>query len=188
MDENDNIIYKDLSYKIIELTLEVHNELGCGFLEKVYETIDTAITSTREISNNLSPHILFNFGLNTAIERFIENLSKISNINIKFKSDLDNQLSDNYKISLYRVTTELLNNTLKYANATEVIIYIIKSNKLEFAYKDNGKGFDVEKVISSKKKMGLFNIINRIESLNGNVVIDSEKGKGINVLVTLPMD
>ena len=37
MFENENIIYKDLSYKIIELALEVHNELGCGFLEKVYE-------------------------------------------------------------------------------------------------------------------------------------------------------
>lgn len=37
MDENKNIIYKDLSYKIVELALEVHNELGCGFLEKVYE-------------------------------------------------------------------------------------------------------------------------------------------------------
>ena len=37
MNENENIIYKDLSYKIIELALEVHNELGCGFLEKVYE-------------------------------------------------------------------------------------------------------------------------------------------------------
>ena len=37
MDENKNIVYKDLSYKIIELALEVHNELGCGFLEKVYE-------------------------------------------------------------------------------------------------------------------------------------------------------
>ena len=37
MDKNKNIIYKDLSYKIIELALEVHNELGCGFLEKVYE-------------------------------------------------------------------------------------------------------------------------------------------------------
>jgi len=37
MDDNKNIIYKDLSYKIVELALEVHNELGCGFLEKVYE-------------------------------------------------------------------------------------------------------------------------------------------------------
>ena len=37
MEENKNIIHKDLSYKIIELALEVHNELGCGFLEKVYE-------------------------------------------------------------------------------------------------------------------------------------------------------
>jgi len=37
MNDNGNIIYKELSYKIIELALEVHNELGCGFLEKVYE-------------------------------------------------------------------------------------------------------------------------------------------------------
>ena len=37
MDTDKNIIYKELSYKIIELALEVHNELGCGFLEKVYE-------------------------------------------------------------------------------------------------------------------------------------------------------
>lgn len=37
MDDSENIIYRDLSYKIIELAFEVHNELGCGFLEKVYE-------------------------------------------------------------------------------------------------------------------------------------------------------
>ena len=37
MEEKNNIVYKKLSYKIIELALEVHNELGCGFLEKVYE-------------------------------------------------------------------------------------------------------------------------------------------------------
>lgn len=37
MNTNENIIYKELSYKIVELSLEVHNELGCGFLEKVYE-------------------------------------------------------------------------------------------------------------------------------------------------------
>jgi len=50
MFENENIIYKDLSYKIIELALEVHNELGCGFLEKVYENALMILLNRENIS------------------------------------------------------------------------------------------------------------------------------------------
>jgi len=49
MNENKDIIYKDLSYKIIELALEVHNELGCGFLEKVYENALTLLLDREKI-------------------------------------------------------------------------------------------------------------------------------------------
>jgi GxxExxY protein len=50
MSENENIVYKDLSYKIIELALEVHNELGCGFLEKVYENALMVLLNRENIS------------------------------------------------------------------------------------------------------------------------------------------
>ena len=49
MSENENIVYKDLSYKIIKLALEVHNELGCGFLEKVYENALMILLSREKI-------------------------------------------------------------------------------------------------------------------------------------------
>lgn len=163
-------------------------KLQTDLYDRIESILHETIKSISEISSNLSPHVLFNFGLNVAIKKFIENLSGITKINIKFKCDLDVQLNDKHKLSIYRVTTELLNNTIKYANATEVNISITGKNNLEFTYSDNGKGFDVKKVISSKKRMGLFNIINRIESLNGTVVINSEKGKGINVQLSLPIE
>ena len=155
--------------------------------QRIENVLHETIKSISEISNNLSPHILYNFGLNTAIERFIENFSRICNINIDFNSDLNGKTPDKYKITIYRVTTELLNNTYKYANATEIIISITKNSMFEFDYKDNGDGFEVKNAISSKKGMGLFNIINRIESLNGKIIIDSAIGKGLNVKITLPI-
>jgi signal transduction histidine kinase len=54
-------------------------------------------------------------------------------------------------------------------------------------YQDDGKGFDAEEVLSSSKRMGLFNIRNRIESLNGEIEIVSKEGTGIHVSVILPL-
>ena len=108
--------------------------------------IDEAIKSIREISNNLSPHILNNFGLNKAMRNFINKINLSDAIKINFVSNIENERFDsNTEVVLYRVVCELINNTLKHAGATSIRITLEKKlNMINCEYKDNGKGFEYQ--------------------------------------------
>jgi len=89
--------------------------------------IEEAIKSIREISNNLSPHILNNFGLNKAMRNFINKINYSDTIQIKFNSNFeDDRFESNTEVVLYRVLCELINNTLKHAEATLISISLEK--------------------------------------------------------------
>lgn len=157
-------------------------------LKRVFATLEEAITGIKEISNNLSPHILRNFGLTKAIQTFINKINQAQNLKIDFTTNLDERLDETIETTFYRVIIELINNTIKHANASEVHIEIsyIK-NRLEFLYTDNGKGFDIESAINSNKGFGLFNMQNRFATLNGNISFNSKINKGIKVQGFLPL-
>jgi len=149
-------------------------------------TIEEAIYSVQEISNNLSPHILQNFGLAEALKSFCHKLSMMTQTNINVQSNLDIRVNREVETTTYRVIVELVNNTLKYADASKIDINIdYDAPLLRVNYRDNGKGFDVDKVMSKLPGMGMFNIFKRVESLDGRIDIKSEPGKGINVKILL---
>jgi PAS domain S-box-containing protein len=149
-------------------------------INRIQATVDEAILGIRQISNSLSPHVLQNFGLPEAISNFFSKLKDIKNIEFKFKSNLEKRLDNNVELTLFRVIVELINNSVKYSGASLIKITIhLENNILKVDYADNGKGFDVEKTLSNTKSMGLHNIYNRIQSLNGKVNLTSQKGKGM---------
>ena len=82
---------------------------------------------------------------------------------------------------------ELINNTIKHAEAKNInISFSTDNNRLAIHYTDDGKGFDVENVHKQTfKGIGLQNIKNRIESIDGKLLIDSEKGKGMQVEIII---
>ena len=86
---------------------------------------------------------------------------------------------------IYRIIQELLNNALKYANASQVLVSCSQNKDVFFiTVEDNGLGFDVSD--SKKKKgMGLKNIINRVEFLNGKLEIDSKINEGTSIYIEL---
>ena len=152
--------------------------------------IEEAIKSIREISNNLSPHILNNFGLNKAMRNFINKINYSDTIQIKFTSDLeDDRFESNTEVVLYRVLCELINNTLKHAEATLISISLKKRPGLiSCDYKDNGKGFDINLLSHSQHSgMGYSNMVSRINSLNGSLNLTSEKEKGTKASITVPI-
>jgi signal transduction histidine kinase len=152
--------------------------------------IDEAIKSIREISNNLSPHILNNFGLTKAIRNFINKINYSETFQIKFISNLgDDRFESNTEVVLYRVLCELINNTLKHAEASLISISLEKTEgKILCSYKDNGKGFDINKLtINQLSGMGNSNMVTRINSLNGSFDLTSENGKGIKAEITVPV-
>lgn len=148
--------------------------------------INEALKSIKEISNNLSPHILNNFGLASAIKSFTNKIVKSKAINISFNSNMhDERLDENVEVVLYRVVCELMNNTVKHASANNIEINLTKNNNIvKLVYTDDGKGFDVEKILNEKTSgMGYSNMLTRIKSLKGKLNINSSKEKGTEVVI-----
>ncbi len=168
--------YDDASREIVENTELVLNE---------------AIKSLKEISDNLSPHILNNFGLVRALTNFANKINVTKTIRIKLESDLkDERFDSNVEVVLYRVICELINNTIKHAHAKKIDITMNKDGEyLSIVYKDDGKGFDVEKVIEqpASSGMGFSNIYSRINSLKGEIKVESEQKKGTLVTIKVLM-
>lgn len=144
------------------------------------QAVDEAIESVREISANISPHILNNFGLKDAVTSFVKKLRPNERIKIRFDTNIEKRrFSYNVEVIMYRVICELINNTLRHAEATEVNISLqVSDDTLRLEYADNGMGFDVEQA-ESDGGMGLNNMRYRLQSGNGDIEIESEEGKGM---------
>lgn len=164
-------------------------QLKIELVKKINSAINEAIISIHEISNNISPHILQNFGLKAAIESFLVKISDLKKVSANVKFEIGQRFNENVEIVLYRITTELINNTMKYAKASSLIInFFIKGGNIYMIFKDDGKGFDTEKVLNSRSGMGLFNMKNRVGALNGQFNIESKKNEGVKVEVIVPLN
>lgn len=165
-----------------ENSAETNNEI----VKSAMNVIDESICSLREISNNLSPHILKDFGLTRGINNFIKRLVNAGNVKITFKTNLgSDRFNNDTEVILYRVTCELINNSLKYASCSKINISLQYQNEvITLIYSDNGVGFDPKN--SFENGMGLSNISSRINSLKGSFSIDSEPGgKGMQAVIVV---
>jgi signal transduction histidine kinase len=165
------------------------DETSTIILRNADSAIDEAIKSIREISSNLSPHILENFGLRKAIHNFINKINLNDAIQIDFSTNINDQRFENdVEVVIYRVICELITNTIKHASASMVeITLVMAGNYLHCTYVDDGIGFSQsESVKSNLPGMGISNIFSRITSLNGTFDYKSEKGKGINASFSIP--
>jgi signal transduction histidine kinase len=155
-----------------------------SFIEKLEHITEDAITSVKEISNNISPHVLRNFGLVKAVRSFISKLTICNKIQTDFYEDEQKRFPEVYEITIYRTVAELLNNTIKYAQAQKIHISMKEeNNKFQFWYSDDGKGFDFEETIQRRMGLGLFNILSRVNSLGGYIKFNSNPGNGMNVYI-----
>jgi signal transduction histidine kinase len=148
--------------------------------------ITEAIRSLKEISDNISPHVLDNFGLATAIKIFASKINSTKAISISFSSNMENErLEYNTEVILYRVMCELLNNTIKHARAKNLTITLMRhKNHITLIYSDDGVGFDVNNVLQGQNEgMGYSNIMTRIKSIKGSINIESESEKGTKVII-----
>jgi len=153
-------------------------------------SIDEAIKSLREIANNLSPSVLEDFGLITAIRSFINKTEKAADFKIELATNLTDQSELNKDISLilYRALCELIHNTLKHAKAHKIMISLHQENNMiRLLYQDDGIGFNYDSPMKQEPwGMGLHTIQSRIASTNGRFTLTSRPGEG--VLVTIQVN
>jgi len=150
-------------------------------IQKAEEVLEDALTTVKEISNKLSPHLLKNDGLSSAIKSFIDQLGESCNIRFDFQSNTTRRFSMEIESAVYRAATECINNTIKHGKAHTVTIILNDSGShLNIRYIDDGIGFDISKTLSIKKGLGLFNLQNRIETVGGIIKMFSKKGHGVD--------
>jgi PAS domain S-box-containing protein len=154
--------------------------------QQAIKGIDEAIIMLKEIANNLSPHILHNLGLVQAIDTFAEKIKITQGVPIIISSNLTGRINENFEIHLYRILMECINNSINHGKSKKIIIKFSKTdNNLQILYSDNGIGFDVEKVKLEKKGMGIYNMVNRVKIMCGDITIKSNPDIGTDIKINL---
>lgn len=153
-------------------------------LDNTAYVIDEAIRSLREISNNLSPHILNDFGLGRGLANFVSKLPA-GKMDIILESNLRGErFPADIEVIIYRVVCELVNNSLKHSGGTRATISLnLRDGRLVLEYTDDGRGFVPSAMMDVG--MGLSNIASRVASLKGLCEITSAPGEGMKALVII---
>ncbi len=171
---------------ISTLTDKVKDPAGINILNNTNHLVIEALNTIKDVSNNLSPHVLSNFGLTSAISAFTTKISQIRVVEIDFKSNMENQRLENDKeVVIYRAVCELINNSIRHSGASRIEIELNKHEKfVTLQYYDNGRGFDTSCLNKEDNKgMGLSNIETRVKSVEGVFILESSKGKGTTALI-----
>ncbi|RLD51195.1 MAG: hypothetical protein DRJ05_18675 [Bacteroidetes bacterium] len=183
------VMLSTLRLYINELTdKERTDEEKQQLLDQSNSMLDDAIGNARNISNNIMPSSLKNNGLEITLKSYCDKINASGKIKIALKStNLQKHHKDTIEITLFRVLTEMINNTLKHSGASQVEIALTENqNNISITYKDNGKGFDIASVKKLPKKgMGLNNIYNRVNSIGGTCTIESSVGNGFFSIVEI---
>lgn len=148
--------------------------------------LDEIIAEIRQISGDIMPIVLNNFGLEKAIKQLCENYRSRTGRNIKFDAACTNQTKNpKILIHLYRIAQEAITNAVKHAAATEINVQLIETAQhISLIIEDNGCGFD-DNNRQLIKGNGIYNMRERARLLNGRIDIRSQNNQGtlINVRV-----
>lgn len=154
--------------------------------------VDQANRAVRSFSTQLSPPVLSQFGLVSALEWLADEMQRSNNLHVSIYDESKSMpLDETLSSSLFRTVRELLINVSKHArvDAAEVSI-LADGDKLVITVVDAGVGFDVNQSLmpSADGGYGLFSVRERLNSIGGAMHIDSQPGDGTVVVVTLPLD
>lgn len=176
----------------INLFFEAYIDAPTGAEKTNIETklkviINDAIAEVSRISHNISPHILENYGLTTALKTFIDQLNNCEKLKIKLHIDHLNRFDLKTELTVYRTIAELINNTIKHANCNKIEISFEQTGDiLHIKYEDDGSGFSIIQTRIDSNGMGIENIQNRIQSLGGTITFSNAENGGMKAVIAIP--
>ena len=170
--ENENVVLKDINHTAL------------------MDSLESIITELKDISYRLKPKTLEEMGLGIALKLLVNQISEDSGI--KGEANIFGEvirLDNKVEISLYRIVQEATNNILKYSKATNFSVQLLITSKIiRLIISDNGIGFDAEQILSDNgpiRGMGLINIKERVEHLQGQLKIESSPGNGTMIVAEI---
>lgn len=149
-------------------------------VENATRLLEQASGDVRKISHNMMPGLLTKLGVYEAAEELLENVGETEGIKTYVDISGDQvRLPENKEIMIYRIIQEMVNNTLKHADAKNISLeMVILQDQLNIKYTDDGKGFDAHEKLKSKA-LGLQSIQSRVNFLNGELSVTSTPGRGV---------
>jgi len=157
---------------------------GADIINESMRLIDSAIEEIRTLSKGkVTP--MKGVNLRELLQTLVDGINNTGQFHIDFiYEDQQRSINDDLKLNIYRIIQEQLNNIIKHAEAKNVKLLVKADEKnMHVQVTDDGVGFDVGK---KKNGIGLANMINRVESFNGTISIESAPGKGTRLDVRLP--
>lgn len=153
-------------------------------VDAVIDQLDRSIQELRRVSHNMMPEALIRFGLKEALENYCENINLSGKLKVRLQTyGIQSRMEQSNEISIYRIVQELLNNIIKHADASNVLIQLThEDNKFSLTVEDDGKGFDLESV-NAGNHAGLANIRSRASLMDGSVDISTAPGQGTSVTI-----
>ena len=175
-----------LHFSSLEPYFEDNKEISESFAFAI-SLLDQSVSEVRTVSHNLAKEILTEFGLEGAIANLSEAINSAGVLKFVFIPPQEKvRFPYDIEIEIYRILQELVTNTIKHANAQELVVqFIIQDNQLSFTVEDDGVGFDINKIESNG--MGLSNIFDRVKKINGKYSIDSSPNDGSSFFFDIPL-
>ncbi len=151
---------------------------------KSLDLVNNASQEVRRIAHNMMPEVLIKVGLVQAVQDLCDNInsSKLLTISLQHYG-MGKRLNASTEVMLFRIIQELLNNIIKHASASKTIVQFNRiDNELTVTVEDNGKGFNLQET-DNKTHAGLETVKSRVNYLNGELSIDTEKEVGTTVIM-----
>ena len=169
----------------------VDSDFSTELIDRCNDLLDTTVQDLRGISHNIMPGTLNDFGLIAAVEEMLGMITDSAEIEVDFTADEPHKrYNSNIEIGLYRILQELINNTLKHANATSISIDLEEDDEeqlIRLQYSDDGVGLPKTRKKKQGKGIGLQNMDSRVKSLNGTIRF-YEPERGVAVHIAIPLD
>lgn len=163
-----------------------------GSLDEIRQLVELAIKSSRELTFELSPPILYDLGFESAVEWFGDYLQEHHGLQVSVQADEHYKpLGNETMVLLFQMVRELMLNAAKHAQGQKVEVSIRRDgDNLLIDVTDDGVGFHRQQLETSREKprgFGLFSIRERIECIGGSIRIDSRPNRGTRVSLTVPV-
>jgi signal transduction histidine kinase len=150
--------------------------------ERALTILNESMSELRRVAHHLMPETLTRFGLKPAIDDFCRSLSP--DIVFEYFGNTE-RLDIKLEVMIYRTVHELVNNALKHAHASQIIVQITQeTGYIACCVHDNGCGFDIS---ADTQGTGLSNIRTRVASFGGTIRIDASAGTGTEINVEIPI-
>jgi signal transduction histidine kinase len=150
----------------------------------VDKTLSETIEQVRALSHSLSSDLLERKGLLETITAEVIRLQQLKHFQLEFlHDDTEPALENDQKLMVFRMFQEMINNILKHAQASKVLITLKGREIFELEIRDDGKGYDVDQMLSSPDGAGLKNIIRRATLARLECRLSSSTGTGSSCII-----